>query len=319
MKILFITSNPVGDMVLTTGVLHWLVEHYPDASLTIACGPSSADLLRCVPRLERLLILTKKKWKLHWVQLWKSCITTRWDLIVDFRNTVVSRLLFAKKRAIHGWGRNMDHRVVDNARVLNLSIAPAPYIWIDSNALLKSKILLPQHKLKPILALCPTAGWALKQWPIERFIVLVHQLIKEGGLMEGATVMVCCAAHERSIVTPLLAALPTLQCVEIIGYDLQIVAACLQQADFFIGNDSGLMHVSAALGVPTVGLFGSTSAPENYAPWGAHCLAVVNAEKGLKKVAHDLNTMEGLTTEEVFNAVVQLTSVCNGSRRSEWV
>ena len=47
-------------------------------------------------------------------------------------------------------------------------------------------------------------------------------------------------------------------------------AACLSLCDFYIGNDSGLMHCAAAAGVPTFGLFGP-SYPHLYAPWGDHC------------------------------------------------
>ena len=48
---------------------------------------------------------------------------------------------------------------------------------------------------------------------------------------------------------------------------LPTLAAFLEKATFFVGNDSGLMHLSAAMGTPTLGLFGPS--PENiYAPWG---------------------------------------------------
>ena len=43
MKILFITSNRVGDAVLSTGLLAWLIEHHPEAQFTIACGPAGAS------------------------------------------------------------------------------------------------------------------------------------------------------------------------------------------------------------------------------------------------------------------------------------
>src|SRR3546814_12380773 len=51
--------------------------------------------------------------------------------------------------------------------------------------------------------------------------------------------------------------------------DLLTAAACLERADFFVGNDSGLMHLAAAAGTPTLGLFGPS--PEvRYRPWGPH-------------------------------------------------
>ena len=51
--------------------------------------------------------------------------------------------------------------------------------------------------------------------------------------------------------------------------DLVTVAACLQRCVLYIGNDSGLMHLAAAAGVPTLGLFGPSPAV-HYAPWGPY-------------------------------------------------
>jgi heptosyltransferase-3 len=114
MKILFITANRVGYAVLTTGLLAWLEQQHPQALFTIACGPYGADLFKGVPRLERLIVMKKKPLNGHWFSLWQQCIGTHWDLIVDLRNSVVSRLLFAKKRAMHTRGSG-KHKVVDNA------------------------------------------------------------------------------------------------------------------------------------------------------------------------------------------------------------
>jgi hypothetical protein len=55
--------------------------------------------------------------------------------------------------------------------------------------------------------------------------------------------------------------------------DLLTAYAALKRADLFIGNDSGLMHIAAAAGVPTIGLFGPSD-ERRYAPWGQHTRAV---------------------------------------------
>src|SRR5690348_17210446 len=101
MNILFISANRVGDAVLSTGLLAHLVKTYPDAQITIACGPYGAGLFRAVPHVRKLIILKKQSWNRHWLGLWRECAGTRWDLIVDLRNSIVSRLLRAKKRAYH--------------------------------------------------------------------------------------------------------------------------------------------------------------------------------------------------------------------------
>jgi heptosyltransferase III len=81
---------------------------------------------------------------------------------------------------------------------------------------------------------------------------------------------VLAAAHERAQAAPLLAALPPALRIDLVGrIDLLTAAAVLRRAALFIGNDTGIMHVAAATGTPTLGLFGP-SLPAHYAPWGPH-------------------------------------------------
>jgi ADP-heptose:LPS heptosyltransferase len=73
--------------------------------------------------------------------------------------------------------------------------------------------------------------------------------------------------------TPVLTALP--QALDLVGkLDLPEVAAVLARAAMFIGNDSGLMHLAAAAGAPTLGLFGPTPSDE-YGPAGPKAQAVL--------------------------------------------
>ena len=133
MNILFITSNRVGDAVLSTGVLDWLVKTYPTARFTIASGPYASDMFRATPRLNKLFVLRKKSWNRHWLGLWRAAIGTRWDLIVDLRNSAVSRLLWHKKLLHHTKGQGL-HKVVENANVLGVTPPPAPHIYIDQES-----------------------------------------------------------------------------------------------------------------------------------------------------------------------------------------
>ncbi len=309
MKILFITANRVGDAVLTTGLLSWLEKKYPDASFTIACGPYGADLFRAVPRLERLIVMTKKKWNGHWFDLWKQCVGTKWDLIVDLRNSLASRFLYAKKFAVHKQAKG-KHKVEENAAVLKLSPPPNPHIWITPEAEKEADRLLPKNG--PILALGPAANWPLKQWPIQHFIILVTALTAPGGLMPDASVMILADGRERDQIEPLLKSVPDAKRIEIIGRDLQTAAACLKRAKLYVGNDSGLMHLAAALGVPTIGLFG-VGYPYIYGPWGEHCTFVTTPENREELWARLANSkippktlMDNLSVERVVEAAKKL-------------
>lgn len=309
MKILFITSNRVGDAVLTTGVLDWLVRKHPEASFTVACGPYAADLFAATPRLERLIVMKKKKFNGHWLELWKQCIGTRWDLVVDFRNSVVSRLLCAKQRAIYSHNGG-QHKVLENASVLKLDPPPNPHIWVSYEAEDEAEKIVPKDK--PILALGPAANWPLKQWPIEYFIQLGTALTSPQGLLPNAPIMILADTHEREQIAPLLQSLPAERRIDVIGYDLQTAAACLKRARLYIGNDSGLMHMAAALGTPTLGLFGP-GFPNIYGPWGKRCAYVTTPETREELLAKAKNQtpppdtlMRTLSVEKVKNAAENL-------------
>ncbi len=75
------------------------------------------------------------------------------------------------------------------------------------------------------------------------------------------------AESERPRAQPVLDALPADARIDLVGLSLTEAAACLERAALFVGNDTGLMHVAAAVGAPTLGLFGPSD-ERHYAPWG---------------------------------------------------
>jgi len=311
MNILFITSNRVGDAVLSTGLLASLVDRYPDARFTIACGPYAAGLFRGVPRLDQLIVMEKKSWNRHWIALWKAVIGTRWDLIVDLRNSIVPKFLRATQRATPT-RKTGKHKVMENATALALDPPPPPRLWTDAEAERNAARILPAAR--PLLALGPAANWPVKQWPIERYAALAKKLTSPGSPLAGASVIIIADAHERAQVTPLLQSIAPDKRVEVIGNDLLTVAACLKQCRLFVGNDSGLMHVAAAMGTPTLGLFGP-GYEDIYGPWGPDCTFIRTPESRETLLARlpDLsakepNLMGGLTVDRVFEAARGLLS-----------
>ena len=306
MRILFITANRIGDAVLSSGVLAWLEEAYPMARFTVVCGPVAADLFRAVPRLERLIVLRKQKRHGHWLGLWRTCVGTRWDVVVDFRNSIVSRFLFAKKRAYRPARSTGRHKVEDYAAAFALNPPPAPRLWLDAKAAREAAGFL--EGAGPILALAPAANWAPKQWPVEKFTQLALRLTAAGGPMPRARVLVVAAPHERAQIAPLLEALPKEKLIDITGCDLLTAAACLKKCRLFVGNDSSLMHIAAAVGAPTLGLFGP-GYEKMFGPWGNKTAfvrtpesAAVLLERLVSPNAVSPNLMESLSVEIVYDA-----------------
>ena len=269
MNILFITSSRIGDAVLSTGLLDYMARQYPDAKVTIACGPLAVSLFEGYPRLERIIPLKKQKYNRHWVDLWAQVAGTRWDMVVDLRNSVVSRLVRARQRFI--FGRPIDdslHKVEQNAQVMRLDPAPAPKLWFTETQKEKAAVLVPEGR--PVLGVGPTANWIGKTWPAERFIAVVRHITAENGILPGARVAVFAAPGEEEAAYEVLRSVPIDRQIDAIAKgDPGTAAAAIARCAFYIGNDSGLMHCAAASGVPTLGLFGP-SYPHLYRPWGDH-------------------------------------------------
>jgi ADP-heptose:LPS heptosyltransferase len=120
------------------------------------------------------------------------------------------------------------------------------------------------------------------------------------------------AAHERAQAAPLLASLPSGLVIDLVGRtDLLTAAAVLRRCVLFIGNDTGLMHIAAASGAPTLGLFGPSPA-EQYAPWGNCASVVQTATRREELFASDYDhrttdtLMDSLSVEAVEAATVRL-------------
>lgn len=308
MRILFITATRVGDAVLSTGLLKHLIHTYPGARVTVACGPAAASLFETVPGLERLIVLDKMLWSLHWVRLWALTVGRRWDVLVDLRNSSIYYTLPAKQRFRMGRSRDDAHRVVQLARVLGLQEAPpAPCIWLSDDYKALAQRLIPDGP--PVLAVGPTANWRAKTWPADNFANLVGRLTGPDGILPGGRVAVFGRDDERPQALPVIEGVPSDRCIDLVGHlDLSQVAACLSRAAFYIGNDSGLMHLAAAVDVPTVGLFGP-SREDLYAPWGDKTSLARTPESFGEIFPENFNhrasetLMGSLTVDEVEDAV----------------
>ncbi len=271
MRVLFVTATRIGDAVLSTALLDHLLRTHPEARFTVACGPAAAGVFARMPRLERLIVVAKRRVSLHWPLLWAQVAFTRWDLVVDLRASALAWMVPARRRAVGKGGRRPGHRLAHIGAVLGLHPPPWPVAWTAPEDEARAAALLPGG---PWLVLGPTANWAEKVWPAERFVAVAEALTAPGRALAGARIAVLGGPGEgeRAMAAPVLAALP--DAVDLVGrLALPEVAAVLRRAALYLGNDSGLMHLAAAAGAPVVGLFGQSDARE-YGPAGPRAVAV---------------------------------------------
>jgi heptosyltransferase-2 len=108
---------------------------------------------------------------------------------------------------------------------------------------------------RPTVALSPGAVGAGKAWPVDHYTELAKALV-----MDGTSVWILGGPSETSLAKKITAAVGD-RARDLTGSDLRNAILALAAAHISVTNDSGLMHVAAAIGIPTVAIFGPTS------PW----------------------------------------------------
>ncbi len=283
-RVLFITGGSIGDAALTSGLLRRFVEREPEACFTVAAGPAAVSLFADTPRLEQLIAIRKRRRSLHWLDLWRQVAGRRWKAVIDMRGSGLAYVLWAKRRfvyrAIHpSPGSPPLHKVQEAARTIGcLDHPPSPFLYTSAATEARADKLIGPGG--PILAIAPTATWPAKTWPAERFAQAAVELLGPGGPLAGGRALLTGGPQEGPSCEPIRSALPPSQLIDLVGLDLLTTYACFKRVRLFIGNDSGLMHLSAASGAATLGLFGPSD-ERRYGPWGERT-AVARGPKGFR-------------------------------------
>jgi ADP-heptose:LPS heptosyltransferase len=257
-----------------------------------------------VPGLERLIVIRKKPFSLHWISLWFKCLFTKWDVAIDIRGTGLTYFLITSKRLIWKSSSDTDLRVHQLARFMGLSETPANKIWLSPLFLKKATELLPEGPT--YMALSPTANWSKKCWPLDSFQDLAKYILAHPKKFPQVKLVVFGTASQRADVQPLFDHLPADKIIDLMGLPhLLLVAATMERCQAFVGNDSGLMHLAAALDVPCLGLFGP-SPHTIYGPWGKKTsIARVNLplDEIWARVHRGEDVMQLLSVKEVAKAL----------------
>jgi heptosyltransferase-3 len=294
MRILIITSARFADAVNASGVLEQLRLQHRHAKFTIACGASSGGLFAHFPNLERLVLVDKGNKDFRQFHVWRKLVTTAWDLTVDMRGSEITNFMMSSKRKIIKGDREArQYRQLSAA--LNISPAPLPHIWTNAADYVEAERLLPAGG--PIIGICPTASEKRKMWPIQRYVETFKALTKNTPGARAA-IFASPSDSERYVCAELASALPgAINLARNIA--ISQLAACSTRLALFIGNDTGLPHVAAAAGAPTLTLFTSPRS-EVFAPVGPRAASMNGTSEPSEK------PMEALTVKTVVAAAAEL-------------
>ena len=200
------------------------------------------------------------------------------------------------------WGERKLERMIDRMGALAFPKDaalpqdwPLPELVVPAGALaeFRARFALPQDGRR-VVALAPGAVGRGKAWPLSHYVALTRMLTAQ-----GMAIWVLGGPNETPLAAEIVKA-GGAAARDLTGHDLRNAILALKAADAAVTNDSGLMHIAAALGTPTIAIFGPTS-PRLWAPLNP--LAAALEPDG--SAAHDVrrrNTAD-VSPQRVFAAV----------------
>lgn len=282
MEILVLHPGALGDIILSLPALSLLRQHYPQAQVTIAGNHDYLDLV-AISYADRTFSLSAIP--LHRlysagplseddVRFWKT-----YDRVVSW--TSAGGPAFKRKLAKIGAKVKVSRWRPDSeekrhvARIFVESLypwiprvesIPPPRIHVNPAHLDEARDWLTEREWtsgENLLALHPGAGSVVKRWDIENFRSVARRYLRQ---QKGKLLIIEGPAEVglgREVARDLTPA-----CVLLLeSSPLFLVAALLSFCSAYVGNDSGISHLAAGLGIPVVTIFGPTS-PEQWAPLG---------------------------------------------------
>jgi ADP-heptose:LPS heptosyltransferase len=290
--LLLVGLSNIGDAVLTTPVMNALKALFPDAALDVVADRRSAAVYEPCPFVRQVFYKEKRAPLRGLPGLVMELRRERYDLVVDLRTDFLAYLTRARRRFPKWRARPYGTHAVERHMGVIASLhgaRPLPPVSVWPRA---ADIAFAEGVLAGgarWLGIGPGANWAPKIWPARRFAELLVELQGDfGGVVlfgDAAD-----AVHARAIT-----ASAPLPCVDLCGRTTILqAAAALARCGCFVGNDSGLGHLAAAMGVPTLTLFGPGD-PARYRPWGP-------AARWLEAPDADLDRLPARAVAELLRA-----------------
>ncbi len=329
-RILITRLSHIGDCVLTLPVLCALRRKFPEAFIAWTVEKPTNQLLELHPDLDEI-ILIPKGWlgkPSQWSDIRRRLRSHRFDIAIDPQGITKSSMLAwlsgAKRRiGLQGrWGRELSGwlnnelvstqspHVVDRSLEmlvpLEVSNPEAEYrLPVDATSQRQVLSFLEARQIRrPFVVVNPGASWPSKRWDNDSFAAVVRHLERRHNLQ---SVVTWAGEEERGMAQAIV------HCKDECGIvapktSLREYAALCDYAAFFIGCDTGPMHIAAAMGTPCVGLYGTTLPTESGAYGPANIAVQKWHQDGScreRRKADNLAMMD-IKPEDVFEACDQM-------------
>jgi ADP-heptose:LPS heptosyltransferase len=307
-------------MVLSTAALKSLRRIYPQAKITVVASENNNQIIVNNPNVDTILIHRGFLWFL------KEMRKRAFDLAVDPFNTYELKPAFlafisgaryrvgfeeagreiffnVKGPSLHPVKHLIEHlhELIGCLGVAVNGCEPELFVTDEEiNWAIETLSGLRINRSKPTVAIHPGGYYESQRWPAEKYGLVARELLEEFGV----NVLVFCGPREKHLARKILD-ISGDNAVAVSDVSVRQLMAIMSRCKLFLGNNSGPLHVSAALGIPTVSLIGPTIVPL-WLPWGRGHIVLRKKElsnSGSGVIANQRGCLESITVDEVLEAV----------------
>jgi heptosyltransferase I len=337
LKILILKPSSLGDVVQAIPVLRMLRLHFPDAQIYWWIETGSAPLLEGDPDLNGIFRFDRKRWgnPLHAGEVWRSIAELRahrFDLVIDLQALLRSAAVAwvangACTIGLQDWRElapgfydasvprpsAQTHAVDWYLEVLKFLRVPIrwDFEWLPKRESVAAELKRTWSLNGRTIVLQPGARWWNKRWPVEHFAEVVRMLHSRDRNVKFA---ILGGATDRELGVRICAATPG-ACVDLTGRtSLPEAIELIRASELMLTNDTGPMHIAAALRKPVIGLFGPTN-PARTGPYGQQELVITRTDLGCAPCLKDtcsnsepLACLHGISPARVVQAIEQRLS-----------
>ncbi len=279
-KILCIKPRGIGDIILSTIVLENLHSHFPNATIDYLTEEFAKDAVITHPLVNNVLTFVKND---SLISIVRKIRREKYDLVLDFytnpRTAQITFLSGAMFRIGYSYtgrkyaynilaesGRGENHSAEHNLELLAAIGVPTKSksvkYYLSKEAENFANLFINNIiKSKYLIGIIPSGGWDSKRCPKERWF----EILKSFSQKIDCSFMLLWGPEDIEDVNYLNSSLPDFT---ILAPETTIIqmAGLISKCNLIIANDSGPMHLAAALGIPTLGLFGPTD-PKKHGPY----------------------------------------------------
>ncbi len=288
-RVLVIATRQIGDVLLTTPLIHSARRRWPEARIEVLAFAGTAGMLRGNPDLDQIVEWPARPgWRGGW-SLLRQC-WRRYDLALvadpGDRAHLIGWIAAPLRSGIvpRAGGTNWIKRQLLAHAVTSAGDLGSVHVTAEKQALLApwapddrvSRIVTPPPEPLPTslrdaiepgaVVIHAPSMWPYKQWPLAHFRRLVGALLADGCqvVLTGSA-----APRDQECIAALRGAGEAPQLLDVSGQlNFSQLATLLQGAALYIGPDTSVSHLAAATGVPVIAILGPTN-PQRWAPWPA--------------------------------------------------